>query len=330
MAGATVFSCTAARASVNAQDASGAWRHLGVTGADPVTVPGDVRTWVVTAHDPDDDGLAALVAAVNAAGAPGLVVGCGRLSRDGLRAVRELRPLHRFGLRAVASFAADGVRDPYLTSRELGYLYGLTGVEHLSFEGGRLRLGPVLKLARRLPALAHLTLSGCLRDDAGLERLGELAALRALTVHGPSEYGEHPDWLEDAGLARLARLPRLEALDLWRCKRITDAGVAALAGHPALRDLTLGDPDHSYLPGDLALEAAARLPALRRLTLHGCGRVFTLEGLRHLARAPLTELRLVACHLTPDALGALQARFPGARAEVRAITTHLTWPGPPR
>lgn len=328
MTGQVVFSLSRARASVNGRDAQGAWRHLGVTDEGAVRIPPDVTTWLVSAHDPDDAGLVEVVAAVNSTRTPGLSVGCGRLSRDGLRAVRALDPcVRRFGLSAVKSFASGGSPDPYLTSRELGYLYHLR-LEALTLEGGRLRIGSVTKLARRMPDLTQLTLTGCFQDDAGVERLAELPALRALTVHGPSEYGEHSDWLRDAGLARLARLPLLESLDLWRCKGITDRGVAAFAGHPALRDLTLGDPDHEYAPGDAALAAIARMPALRSFGLHGCGRVFTLAGLEQLGGAALTGFSLEACHMTLAMLGWLRGRFPGARDETRAFTTHLRWPGP--
>lgn len=322
------FERTTARASINARDAAGAWRHLGVTDQGPVKIPADVQTWLVHAHDPDDAGLVEVVAAVNRTAAPGLIVGCGRLTPDGLRAVRDLQHVRRFGLRAIASFAVGGNREPHLTSRELGYLHGLTWLEELSLEGGRLRPGSVIKLTRRVSALSRLTLTGCFADDdAGVSRLAELPALRALTIHGPSEYGEHPDWLRDGGLAHLARVRTLEVLDLWRCKNVTDAGVAALAGHPALSDLTLGDPDHSWHPGDAALAALVELPALRRLGLHVCGRVLTLEGLRQLERMPLEALSVSACHLAPEALQWLHARFPGAVGETRAITTHARWPG---
>ena len=327
----TVFSCPAARASVRARDAAGVWHSLGETEAGPVSIPANAPEWLVVAREPDDAALAALAAAVEAAGAPGLVVSCGRLTRDGLRAVRGLSELRRFGLRAVRSFAVDGVRDPYLTSRELGYLYGMTGLEELSLEGGRLRMGSVIKLARRMPALRRLTLSGCFQHDGDAARLADLDALRELTIHGPSEYGEHPDWLTDAGLRALARLRRLEALDLWRCKQISDAGVAALAGHPTLQALTVGDPDHTYHPGPAALAALGALPALRRLALHGCGRAWPLETLAPLARPPLSAFQLEACHVTPAARDWLSARFPGAslRPSQPGTTLHLRWPGEP-
>lgn len=308
------FSCPAVRASVNAQDSAGRWSHLGTSDTGPVRIPTGARSWLVSAHGPDDLGLEALVAACNEARAPGLIVDCGRLSRDGLAAVRRLWRLPRFGLRAIRSFAAGGVRDPYLTSRELGYLYGLDALERLSLEGGRLRIGAVVKLARRMPRLGALTLSGCFTSDAGIERLGELAGLRELTIHGPSEYGEHPDWLGDRGLAAIARQTRLEVLDLWRCSAITDAGVGALAGHPSLCELTLGDPDHGGGPGAAVLTLLPTLPALRRVALHGCGRSWTLEAVRALEPLPLEALRTDACHLAPEVAAWLRARFPAPAA----------------
>ena len=35
----------------------------------------------------------------------------------------------------------------------------------------------------------------------------DFSVVRQLTIHGPSEYGEHPDWLRDGGLAQRCVAP---------------------------------------------------------------------------------------------------------------------------
>ncbi len=61
--------------------------------------------------------------------------------------------------------------------------------------------------------------------------------------------------ITDRSLAILARINSLERLEFWQCLRVTDAGVAHLAGLPRLREINL----HG-LPG-VTRERAAALPA---------------------------------------------------------------------
>lgn len=253
---------------------------------------------------------------------------CAWLSPDGLAPLAALSQLQELALSAVKSFASDGNRSPRLTSRELGYLYPLLKLRVLRLRGGQLRPGSLRKLTRRLGQLERLELTGCFAPDPDLRWLGELPCLRSLIVHGPSEYGEHPDYLGDAGLSAIAGARRLEELDLWRCKRITDAGVLELIRLPLLRRLTLGDPDHEYSPGDRVLERLHEFPALDSASLHLCGRSVTAVGWEALTRRDWARFELEACHLSAEGAAALAERFPSAEREGVAVTSRIRWVRP--
>ena len=95
-------------------------------------------------------------------------------------------------------------------------------------------LGARLAELAAVPNLDHLSLGGPyggdLLSDGFAEKVTEFKALRMLAGEGS---------ITDAGLAALARHPALERITLGQCNQITDAGLAHLAKAKALRGLHL-------------------------------------------------------------------------------------------
>ena len=92
-----------------------------------------------------------------------------------------------------------------------------------------------------------------LNGDECLKLLGERPDLRDLTIRCSS--------LSDAGVPLLLRMKHLRGLDITGCSKLTDAGIKALASHPALAYVHI-DP--------ITPEAAAlfnQLPFLRHVIL---------------------------------------------------------------
>lgn len=134
--------------------------------------------------------------------------------------------------------------------------------------------------------------------DRGLERLSQVEQLIELNMDGSNR-------VSDDGLQQLARMPQLEKLDLsgWHMRftdrgleplrqlhalrefkacwpqRITDAGVAGLAGCLNLQEVNLMGT-HT---GDGAIAVLAGKPELQRIS---CGRQLTDAGIKHLHRIP--------------------------------------------
>ena len=72
-----------------------------------------------------------------------------------------------------------------------------------------------------------------------------------------------------AGLAQVSLLTRLRSLSLWNCLRITEEGLACLAGL-GLHQLSLRGCQQL---GNAALQHVAHLPALQQLNLAACERI---------------------------------------------------------
>ena len=92
----------------------------------------------------------------------------------------------------------------------------------------------VFSLARNLPGIHTLDLSGTRATDSGLTRLGEgCRALRKIDLRCLA--------ISDAGLRKLAEgCQGLEEVDLCDCGNVTDAGVFSVARHcPGLHALEL-------------------------------------------------------------------------------------------
>lgn len=131
-----------------------------------------------------------------------------------------------------------------------------------------------LERLSRLEQITELNLDGSNRlSDTGLERLGEMPQLEKLDLSG---------WhmtFTDRGLEPLRQLHALRELALCWPQRITDAGVAHLAGCSLLERVNLMGT-HT---GDGAIAALRNKPRLKRLS---AGKRLTDEGLDHLHQFP--------------------------------------------
>jgi hypothetical protein len=154
------------------------------------------------------------------------------------------------------------------------------------------------------PALACLDLTGC--DGVTDKGLGALVAgcsplLARLVVRGCYE-------VTDKALAAGGAFPQLSWLDLSLCRRVTDAGVAALASGraPLLAHLELAGC-REITDGGVAALATGGVPLLAHLDLSGCDGV-TDAGVTALASggAPLlARLILTWCTITDAGVAAL-------------------------
>lgn len=123
-----------------------------------------------------------------------------------------------------------------VTDSGLQYLPKLKGLKELAFGGNKLtEVG--LEVLRGLPNLTHLDIAGKQRTDSGLwfvavtdiglDPIASLTELRTLDISGSP--------VSTKGIQRLAGLKKLERLNLYQDKRITDDAGAVLAGMSSLK-----------------------------------------------------------------------------------------------
>lgn len=152
------------------------------------------------------------------------------------------------------------------------------GIDSVEVHGASDR---AVKELARASQVRRLSIAGGLLTDDGAEHLARMPQLEALELGGPRCR------LTDRGLAPLRRLRALRHFAMTWAPRITDAGIANLAGCDALERVDLmGTPT-----GDGALRALAGKPALSSLAT---GRLVTDAGLAMLRdfpvfRQPLTR-----------------------------------------
>lgn len=134
--------------------------------------------------------------------------------------------------------------------------------------------------------------------DADFRRIAHLSGLRIL-------YCSKSDRITDKGLASIAGMRRLRELNLYRAG-VTDAGLAHLAGMTEMEDLHLG-MTKVVGPGLVSL---ARMRRLQRLSLEdtplddsALPHLFALTGLRRLV--------VWGTRLSRSALHGLRVRMPG-------------------
>lgn len=143
----------------------------------------------------------------------------------------------------------------------------------------------------RIATLTNLDLRDCPVSNAGLAHLASLRNLAALRLSGKSG----KTTVDDAGMEHVAKLTALRAvmLDfLW----VSEVGLATLAPLAKLEDLTLAQS----LVGDEALPVIARFPALKRLRL--AKTTITAEGLADLEKLDqLADLDVSECVSIDDA-----------------------------
>lgn len=105
--------------------------------------------------------------------------------------------------------------------------------------------------------------------------------------------------LPDSELENMwAALKTLHELDLWRCQRITDVGLAGIRMLPSLRKLNLSNCP--LLTND-TLSSISRLPNLQRLNIAGCVSITDLSHLTSSQKGPpLREINASSCIKVSD------------------------------
>lgn len=172
-----------------------------------------------------------------------------------------------------------------LTDAGMAMLPRLRSLEELYIGGGRITNAGLAHLAK-LPALHYLSLWGNEKSlgrritDDGLRHIREIPALKTLVL---------PSIITDAGVAHLAGHPTLENLSLYNTQ-ITNQGLPYLASLPSLRKLNLrnrdADPRNPPIT-DAGLAHLKRIKTLEHLDLPNFG--FTDAGLADLGE--LTNLK---------------------------------------
>jgi hypothetical protein len=146
-----------------------------------------------------------------------------------------------------------GRRNRNLTNRGFAALAKLPTLKSLGVNLARVE-SAALTLLPRFPALRQLTPIGL--GDANFEQVGKCMELETLTCMYTDDIGdvavEHLGNLRkletfyagdtrigDRGLEVLGSLPALQKVELWSCINVTNAGLAALARAPRLREVSI-------------------------------------------------------------------------------------------
>lgn len=251
------------------------------------------------------------------------------------------------------------------TDRGMEQLRGLDGLFALNLDDGALAI-----TAAAMEPLVSLPNLGWLAVDAKDDWMPAIAAMPRLRFLGAQDTAAGDDgfvalsrsrsieyiWgrrchnLRTRGFIALAQMPRLRGLSV-SCLNVDDAGIAALPGFPALRELMPMDvPDAGY-------RHVGRCTELESLVLMYCrdttdAATEQITGLRKLARYfnsyttitdrtpellsemdSLEEITFDACHLLTDAGIARLARLPRLRrlsAAGRGLTPAAASAFPPR
>jgi Leucine-rich repeat (LRR) protein len=194
-------------------------------------------------------------------------------------------PVTDAGLKSLSSLHTLrwlGLRDTRVTAAGLAHLEGLTGLEYLLVDWDKIG-GAGLVHLRYMAKLRELDLSDLPVTDEQVAILEGLRGLRNLNLWRCSK-------LTDAGLAHVGRLGRLEYLTVGS-PNISDAGMAHLAGLANLIGLSLANTPVT----DIGLEHLTGLTGIRELDLPGAK--VTGDGLRHLSK--MTRLRWLDLQGTP-------------------------------
>lgn len=166
-------------------------------------------------------------------------------------------------------------------------------------------------LFAKFPELAALTLwhNGSNHGDpaftgAGLARVAHLPKLTRVTLAGGG--------LADPGMVELAKLKTLRELRVWHAP-FTDAGVAALRGHPSLEAIKFG-PSWAQTITDKSLESLSECPKLKTLGVAETWLTWE-KGLSHLVKrkATLAEVDLGNCIIDPADVDRLRRELPDAK-----------------
>jgi len=231
-----------------------------------------------------------------------LELGFGGLSEAAVPSLSKLRSLEYLELNG-QSWREDGTASS---------LRALTGLQALG-----LSWLPVASLEwlGELPALKRLSIHSCYLRG-GLKGIERVRALRELSL---------PDVpVEDEQLRPLAELKNLRALDL-KSARMSGRGLLHLQGLPRLTHLNLFN---LVSIDDAGIDALVRLPALEELNLGSCVMPYEDEqtcGLTERAAARLSELRtlrrlgIAGNRVGPRTTAGLRERLPGCLLETGSM-----------
>jgi hypothetical protein len=177
------------------------------------------------------------------------------ITDEGLAVMRDWKHIERLNLRGTKvtdntlallagkeTIRALDIGYAEVTDSGLQHLVSLRGLRELAFGGNKLtEVG--LETLRALPQLTHLDIAGKQRTDSGLwfvgitdiglDPIAGLTGLRELNLAGTP--------ISARGIEKLAGLKKLERLNLYQCKRITDDAAGVLAGFASLQWVDVKD-----------------------------------------------------------------------------------------
>lgn len=215
----------------------------------------------------------------------------------------DLRGKALAGLERLERLERLGLDDTPVGDDDLARVAGLVSLKFLDLKGTRVT-GAGMKHLRGLRALEVFRTKDMTEADAAAPWLGRLTNLRTLELAGDFEHKR----LTDAGLAHLAGLTRLTELDVSE-HLLTDAGLVHLAGLTELEVLNLSDNEGIVGPG---LEHLKHLPKLRRLDLGSTGlTTAAVPLLRQFSQ--LESLDLFGTKIGERGLNTLRNALPGTR-----------------
>lgn len=215
--------------------------------------------------------------------------------------------------------------DFFHSVEEVNMVYNEDGPQRLDNDRSAVDIAPHLA---HFPRLRSLLLSGPFIDDAGMATVGRLKRLETfyqwdgqhLTDAGVMHLRDMPrltyihlamSQVGDRGMEALAKLPNLEGLAMQRNK-VTDAGLAHLAGHRKLKELWIGGLEGLVPITDAGVVHLSKIPNLEELDLQHT-RV-TPQGLAPLQR--LTKLKsLLLDGSTADDYHAVAPMFPSCTVD---------------
>ena len=267
-----------------------------------------------------------------------------RITTTGLKNLTKLRSLEILTLPAyvtdrnlalvgqMTSLKALYLVESRATDEGLAHLVGLTSLEELALTGKRMNGSGLVHLGK-LPSLYYLMLNGNNFADLGLSALKNVPSLNtlccrdvAVSDRGLRDLAGHPTLenlavlrgkLTDRGLVYLKSMPCLKKLDIYNESKVTDDGMAHLAGIRTLEYLDLpyitdkgietvanlknlktlnigGGPSSNVT--DAALRNLSKVKSLENLVIPGTN--ITDAGMEYLAR--LTNLKTLLLHFSSD------------------------------
>ena len=210
----------------------------------------------------------------------------GSLKEDAVTIFKRFPNLESLGLYGVEIQDAD-----------VALLEGWQGLKNINF--GNTSISPIgLRLLQLMPSLQHLRVInqsmkrlGRLQfDDDALTEIAGIDTLRSLTLSDGAK-------VTDAGVQHLSRLKQLEELRLEDTS-LTNKGLQGLCDLARLRVLQLSNTRIT----DDGLVSLRRLSKLEGLYIHNPQKRFSVEGLRHLRKMPLTGVYLHDIQMTDEGL----------------------------